>query len=201
MPKPRVGHALLLLAFPIVLAAGALAQTSNPVDEKVEEIDRIARQKYPELPIVEARKRVADEISEKTRKSLGNEGQRAEYSADEFMVYFYYNTRTRVSFCRARGVDISVFATRLTAENSAEIHQVDRIYARLGTSYEPVWQKLGPVAERQLEPDMRKFASQHKTDMHGACERLRDQSGQLAYDMSYSVTYPEKSRRLLAFRP
>lgn len=186
---------VLLLCFGL----NACAQSNGPttIEEEMAQVNKIAVEKYPDLPIEEARLLVARERNQSRMMKHGIDNQQV-LAAVSFYTFYRANTSIRSNYCSGVGVDVSPFVAAFRKEHAIELLKADSIFRESGNDFDEDWRALRTAAEVVMNDSMRQLASQRQTDAAGACSLFADNPDEVTMLLRYEDMYPEDHKILLS---
>lgn len=151
-------------------------RTAQGVERELDTIRDQAAKKYPGMPATDAMKAVAAERATASMASQAPE-KRRKSAADMFFGFYYLNTRSRVDYCRTRGVDLAPFADAFAAAHRTELSRATAIYANAGSDPDAIM----PIVQTQLasvvEQDMKDVALGAQVPLDQSCALFNANAG------------------------
>jgi hypothetical protein len=191
-----------LVCLPFFLASfvchgQGLTDTTDPFDSIYEE----ARSTLPDAPITDAFFTVAKARAASGNGSFDNIGQLANYLADDYSLHVRMQREIAKPYCENKGIEIGPFLDALDRVNADDARIVEKIYARLGNSYEPVWAMLKESASRNTEVFMQMIARVTDTAEDTACTQLQMHPVESAQRLGYANLRASRGEILRTLSP
>lgn len=177
--------------------AQGLTDTKDTFDSIYEE----ARSTLPDAPITGAFFTVAEARAASGGDTFGNIGQLANYLADDYSLHLRMQREIARPYCEDKGVDIAPFLDALDRVDAGDAQIVQKIYARLGNSYEPVWAMLKESASGKAAGLMQRIARATDTTEDTVCAHLRTHPVESAQRLGYATIRASRSEILRTLSP
>lgn len=192
----------MLVCLPFLFASFAshgqgATEATDPFDSIYEE----ARSTLPDAPITDAFFTVAKARSASGSGSFDNIGQLANYLADDYSLHLRMQREIAKPYCKNKGMEIGPFLDALDRVNAGDAQIVEKIYARLGNSYEPVWAVLKESASKNTEGFMQMIARATDTTEDTVCAHLRTHPVESAQRLGYANLRASRSEILRTLSP
>lgn len=195
MKSKLVGLSCLFASF--ACHGQGLTDTKDTFDSIYEE----ARSTLPDAPIADAFFKVAEARAASGGDSFNNIGQLANFLADDYSLHVRMQREIARPHCAKQGVDIDPFLDALDRIDAGDAHIVEKIYARLGNSYEPVWAMLKASASSNTEGFMQRVARATETAEDTVCAHLRKHPVESAKRLAYANLRASRSEILRTLSP
>lgn len=191
-----------LVCLPFLFASFAchgqgLTDTKDSFDTIYDE----ARSTLPHAPITDAFFTVAKARAASGGDSFNNIGQLANYLADDYSLHVRMQREIARPYCEKKGVDIGPFLDALDRVDASDAQIVEKIYARLGNSYEPVWAMLKESASRKAAGLMQRIARATDAAEDTVCAHLQTHPVESAQRLGYATIRASRSEILRTLSP
>lgn len=192
----------ILVSLPLLFASFAshgqgATDATDPFDSIYEE----ARSTLPDAPIMDAFFTVAKARAASGNGSFDNIGQLANYLADDYSLHVRMQREIAKPYCEKKGIEIGPFLDALDRVNADDARIVEKIYARLGNSYEPVWAMLKESASRNTKGFMQVIARATDTTEDKVCAHLQTHPVESAQRLGYANLRAWRSEILRTLSP
>jgi hypothetical protein len=155
------------------------AEIKARVAKKLDDMRSEADRKYPGMAKSDAIRAVVTEESAKTMAAQ-DASERRKTAAGMFWGFYYTNTRERVAYCAARGVDIAPFKDAFESVHDRELVQARAVFAEIGQDPDAIYPMIKPQLTQLVDQDMRDIASAAKLSPEDTCRLLNDRAQEVA---------------------
>jgi hypothetical protein len=174
------------------------ADLAGHVEKAAADLRAEALRKHPEMSESMALRAAAVERAESQMAQPQSTDSAAGNAAGNFIGFYLVNTRSRVQYCQARGVDLSPFVARFSAVHAPEWAKAQTLLRRRGMDFEQVWPQLKPTMDKLIEQGMRDTAASAQTDETGVCRYMADNPELVVPTLTYSTVSPTMERALMS---
>ncbi len=171
---------------------------TRAANENIDKMRADAINRHPNMTVSEAVKQDAIQQADvELASQAGDKTKQSSTAASMFLGFLLLNTRSRVEYCAARGVDISGFKIAMESLHRNEITRAKAIYAGEKITQDQLFDVLKPQLQKQVEMDMQDVAKSLHTDAHGACKAISDHAQDMANAMELSKVNPAVEKALM----
>lgn len=194
----KLGRAALwvgafLLAFFVIKYAKQGYIATNAVESAQSDIEKMKTEAVAARPDVApsiAFSEAAKQHSSSNLAGTTDSQKRLGVAADQFVGYYFVNTRTRAEYCAKLDVDIATFVSAFKNLHQGEYQITANEQARQKANMEWMYAQLEPTFRSSIEQGMRDLASQNSLSTRDICMLFRDKPRDMAEAFAVKDTMP-----------
>lgn len=172
----------------------SLQKAAETLNKEFDEMRARAAKEQPDRPPSYV---VADEMLKKGEAKLAaatTPAKKADVAADQFIGFYFVNTKTRAAYCNTLGVDITSFV-KAFAEDHAGFYQKSRqIHNRDPHGADQieagVYKMIEPQMQQFVAEDMKEAAKQNNVTEKRICEVFAENAREIAKEFALSAVNP-----------
>ena len=189
MSSPRTRTAVLALSAILLAGCGkspvppSSQATQQPppappaqqaASQTVDDMEREAARKYPNMTRSEAIKAVAAERAASQLGSAGSAEDKSKVAAHMFFGFYFTNVKGRAEYCTQHGTDITPFITAFTQGHAKEYERASAIVVAEGMNPEAIWPQMRAQVMPLVEQDMKDIATNAHAPLDASCKLFND---------------------------
>lgn len=138
-----------------------------------------------------------NQVSGKLKAAKGADA-RALVAAETFFGFLYMNTKARLAWCSARGVDIAPFARVFTDYNAMQLKRATEVFSANGADPESLWAMTRDGMMEIVEQDMQGVATSNNIPLEKTCDFFNEHAAEIAPHIAFPIDVQEA---LMAEKP
>ena len=173
----------------------SLQKASAQLGKELEEMKARAAKEQPDRPAAYV---VQEEVQKKgaadLAKAVSNPAKQADIAADQFVGFYFVNTKARAAYCKELGVDISPFVQAFAKEHQALYQKSRMIHNRDPHGADMIetetYKTIAPHMRQVIADETKAAAQQNNITEKQLCQALAEHAQELVPEMMLEKINP-----------